>query len=93
MGGANALRIASINDFARKGFERNATLPASKTALRVVSLSLPVMNMTGSEIPASARLHLPGRPHCEHWRTSKRRNFMDLEANWSSVQLTRPNAA
>jgi hypothetical protein len=40
--------MASNNEFAGNGFIRNATQPALHAALRVASLSSPVMNMTGS---------------------------------------------
>jgi hypothetical protein len=47
----NAASIASINNFVGNGFWRYATQPASIAALREASLSLAVMNTTGSSIP------------------------------------------
>ena len=47
----NAASIASINNFVGNGFWRYATQPASIAALREGSLSLAVMNTTGSSIP------------------------------------------
>ena len=53
VGWVNAVSIASINNFVGNGLGRYATQPASIAALRISSLSLAVMNMTGSLIPES----------------------------------------
>ena len=59
---AEALRIGSISDCAWKGFGRYAAHPDCSAASRVVSLSLPVMNMTGNEMPCSLSRRLNSIP-------------------------------
>jgi hypothetical protein len=51
IGPDKAASIASISNFVGNGFVRYATQPVSIAALRVASLSLAVMNTTGSSIP------------------------------------------
>ena len=59
---AEALRIGSISDCAGRALERYAAQPDFSAASRVVSLSLPVMNMTGNETPRSLRRRLNSIP-------------------------------
>jgi hypothetical protein len=59
---ADALSTGSISDLAENGFVRYARHPASSAALRTVGLSLPVMKMTGTEVPAAVRQYLNSMP-------------------------------
>src|SRR5262245_58675897 len=57
-----AFSIASINCFAGNGFGRYAAQPTSSAVLRTLSLSLPVINIAGTNILESSSLRFNSIP-------------------------------